>query len=64
MYSYCIGVNRNKKKKSGRDAKVRLPWKVTGKNVTGTVKIFKKDESNTSKFYVIKWWWQAYSTSD
>jgi len=42
---------------------------VTGKNVTGTVKVFKKMNNFKkrvviSKFYVMKLKWQAYSTRD
>jgi len=51
---------------------VLLIGEVTGKNGTGTVKVFKKMNNLKKKkkgvvtlaLYVMKWNWQAYSTRD
>ena len=56
MYSQ---MEQSARKTSWRYANVLLTGKVTGKNVTGTVKVFKKDEYPymmvTPTFYDMKW---------
>ena len=46
-----------------KNANVSLTGEVTGKNVTGTIKVFKKI-NNFEKHLVTNWEWQAYSTRD
>jgi len=56
-----------RRKTSARYASVLLNGEVTGKNVTGTLKVFKKINNfkkrvATPTFYVMKWKWQTCST--